>query len=299
MSHGDHVSSPPAGFTVLAHTPTCEVAAMGNARKKIYGVQFHPEVVHTPQGARILKNFLFAIAGCTGGWSMKGFIEEAVGTIRCEVKDGKAVVTAEKAGQGLSFEADKVLVAVGRKPNTAGLNLEAAGVTLDARGRVEVDAELRTKAAGIWALGDLVSGPMLAHKAEAEANLLAERIAGHKVPPMNHDLVPGVVYTSPEVAGVGLTEKMARERGMELKVGKSFYAANGLALASDAAEGYAKVISEKGTDRLLGVQIVGAGASELIAEAVAHLEYGGSAEDIALCVHAHPTLSEVLKAAAE
>ncbi len=217
----------------------------------------------------------------------------------CEVKDGRAVVTAEKGGQGLSFEADKVLVAVGRRPNTAGLNLEAAGVTLDAKGRVETDAGLRTKAAGVWAIGDLVAGPMLAHKAEAEAHLVAERIAGHKALPLDHDNIPGVVYTSPEAASAGLTEKMAKERGLEVKVGKSFYAANGRALASDAADGYAKVISDKATDRLLGVQIVGASASELIAEAVAHLEYGGSAEDIALCVHAHPTLSEVLKAAAQ
>ncbi|MFA5257383.1 MAG: FAD-dependent oxidoreductase, partial [Opitutales bacterium] len=217
----------------------------------------------------------------------------------CEVKNGKAVVTAQKGDKTLTFEADKVLVSVGRRPNTAGLNLEAAGVTLDARGRIETDAQLRTKAAGIWAIGDLAAGPMLAHKAAAEARQVAERIAGRTVPALNYDLVPGVVYTSPEVASAGLTERTAKERGIEYKVGKSYYAANGRALASDAADGYAKVLSDKATDKLLGVQIVGAGASELIAEAVAHMEYGGSAEDIALCVHAHPTLSEVLKAAAE
>ncbi|MBN1404387.1 MAG: dihydrolipoyl dehydrogenase [Opitutales bacterium] len=217
----------------------------------------------------------------------------------CEVKDGNAIVSAEKGGNAITFETDKVLVSVGRRPNTAKLGLEEAGVTLDEKGRVETDAELRTKAAGIWAIGDLVAGPMLAHKAEAEARLVAERIAGRKAPPLNHELIPGVVYTSPEVAGAGLTETQAKARGIEVKVGKAYYAANGRALASDAADGFAKLISDKASERLLGVQIVGQSASELIAEAVAHMEYGGSAEDIALCVHAHPTLSEVLKAAAE
>lgn len=216
-----------------------------------------------------------------------------------EVRDGTAMLSAEQKGQGLLVEADKVLVSVGRKPNTAGLGLEEAGVELDAKGRVAVDETLRTKAEGIWALGDVVAGPMLAHKAEAEGRAVAERIAGKPFPKVDFDLVPGVVYTSPELASVGLSERTARERGLTVKTAKAYYAANGRALAGDAADGFAKVVADAETDRLLGVQIVGASASEIIAEAAAHMEYGGSAEDIALTVHAHPTLSEVLKAAAE
>ena len=215
------------------------------------------------------------------------------------VTDGAAVLSAEKAGQPVLLEANRVLVAVGRRPNTANLGLSEAGVALDPKGRVVVDTALRTKAAGVWAIGDAVAGPMLAHKAEAEGVAVAERIAGKTVPPLDFDRVPGVIYTSPELASVGLTEKAAKERGFEVKVGKAYYAANGRALASDASDGFAKVVSDAKTEKLLGVQIVGASASELIAEAAAHLEYGGSAEDIALTVHAHPTLSEVLKAAAE
>jgi dihydrolipoamide dehydrogenase len=212
---------------------------------------------------------------------------------------GVATVTVDKAGQTLSFDAEKVLVCVGRKPNYSGLNLEAAGVELDSRLRIAVDAELRTKAANIWAVGDIVPGPMLAHKAEAEGKAVAERIAGHVELPIDADLVPGVVYTNPEMASVGITEKTAKERGLDVKIGKSFYMANGRAVSSDATDGFAKVISDAKTDRLLGVQIVGASASEIIGEAAAHMVYGGSAEDIALTVHAHPTLSEVLRAAAE
>lgn len=213
--------------------------------------------------------------------------------------DEVVTVTAEKNGQPFTIQTDKVLVCVGRKPNYSGLNLEAAGVELDAKLRVVVDAELRTKAAGIWAIGDIVSGPMLAHKAEAEGKAVAERIAGHYALPIDADLVPGVVYTSPEIASVGITEKTAKERGIDIKISKSFYMANGRAVANDSTDGFAKIISDAKTDKLLGVQIVGASASELIAEAAAHMEYGGSVEDIALTVHAHPTLSEVLRAASE
>jgi len=215
------------------------------------------------------------------------------------VKDGVATLTAEKAGQALSIEADKVLVSIGRKPNTSNLGLADAGVAVDAKNRVAVDAELHTLVPGIWAVGDAINGPMLAHKAEAEGVAVAERIAGKFFPALNYDLVPGVIYTSPELASVGLTEKAAKERGFEVRAGKAFYGANGRALAADVSDGFAKIVSDAKTERLLGVQIVGASASEIIAEAAAHLEYGGSAEDIALTVHAHPTLAEVLKAAAE
>jgi dihydrolipoamide dehydrogenase len=215
------------------------------------------------------------------------------------ILDDVATLTAEKNGQPLTLQADKVLVAVGRKPNYAGLDLETAGVTLDGRLRIVTDPELRTKAEGIWAIGDITSGPMLAHKAEAEGKAVAERIAGRTALPLNPDTVPGVVYTNPEMASVGLTENTAKEKGLEVRIGKSYYMANGRAVAGDVTDGFAKVIAEAGTDRLLGVQIVGASASEIIAEAAAHLEYGGSAEDITLTTHAHPTLAEVLRSAAE
>jgi dihydrolipoamide dehydrogenase len=215
------------------------------------------------------------------------------------LKDGVATLTAEKAGAPVSIEADKVLVCVGRKPASGGLGLESASVALDPKGRVIVDKDLRTTSPAIWAIGDLVPGPMLAHKAEADGRAVAERLAGKVALPVDYDLVPGVVYTSPEMASVGLTEKAAKDRGIGVKIGKSYYAANGRAVAGGATDGFAKVISDEKTDRLVGVQIVGASASEIIAEACAHMEYGGSAEDIALTVHAHPTLSEVLKAAAE
>ena len=215
------------------------------------------------------------------------------------VVGGVATLSAQKAGEQLSIAADKVLVCVGRKPNSSGLGLESVGVALDPKGRVIVDAQLRTTNPSVWAIGDLVAGPMLAHKAEAEGRAVAERIAGKTALPVNYDLVPGVVYSSPEMASVGLTEKAAKERGVAAKVRKSYYAANGRAVACGATDGFAKIISDAETDRLVGVQIVGASASELIAEVCAHLEYGGSAEDISLTVHAHPTLSEVLKAAAE
>lgn len=215
------------------------------------------------------------------------------------ILDDVATLTAEKNGQPLTLQADKILVCVGRKPNYDGLDLETAGVTLDGRLRIVTDPELRTKAEGIWAIGDVTSGPMLAHKAEAEAKAVAERIAGRTALPLNPDYIPGVVYTNPEMASVGLTENAAKEKGIEVKVGKSYYMANGRAVASDATDGFVKVLSDAKTDQLLGVQIVGAAASEIIAEAVTHLEYGGSAEDIALTTHAHPTLSEVLRTAAE
>lgn len=213
-------------------------------------------------------------------------------------KSGKKIfVTAEKDGKELEFEADKVLVAVGRRPYTDGLGLDKAGVKLDERGRIEIDNQFRTSASGIYAIGDVVKGAMLAHKAEEEAVAVVELIAG-KAGHVNYDAIAGIVYTSPEIASVGLGEDAAKEKGIEITVGKFPFAANGRAIANDATDGLVKVIADKKTDRLLGVQIIGAGAGELIAEAVAHLEYGGSAEDIARTVHAHPTLSEALKEAA-
>lgn len=208
----------------------------------------------------------------------------------------KAVLKAERNGKELTFPADRILVAVGRRAFSQDLGLEDVGIVPDRSGRVETDAELRTRVKSIHAIGDLVAGPMLAHKAEEEGVAVAERIAG-RAGHVNYGVIPNVIYTEPEVAGVGLTEAQAREKGLEVKVGKFPFAANGRALATGATEGLAKVVADAGTDRILGVQIVGRNASELIAEAVAHMEYGGSAEDLARTVHAHPTLSEAVKEA--
>ena len=208
----------------------------------------------------------------------------------------KGVLTAEREGKKLEFPADKVLVAVGRRPYTDSLGLEQAGVQLDDKKRVKVDAHLRTNVAGVWAIGDVVAGPMLAHKAEEDGVAVAEWIAG-KAGHVNWDLVPAIVYTEPEVASVGLGEDAAKARGLAVNVGKFNFAANGRAIAADATDGYVKIIADAKTDKILGAQILGHGAGELISEIVTHLEYGGSAEDLGRTIHAHPTMSEAVKEA--
>lgn len=213
-------------------------------------------------------------------------------------KDGKTVLlTAEKEGKVLEFPADKIIICVGRKPYTEGLGLEAVGIERDKQGRIITDEHFRTNVPNIYAIGDVIKGPMLAHKAEEEGVALAEMIAG-KAGHINYNIIPNIIYTNPELASVGISEQEAKEQNRAIKVGKFPFAANGRALASDAGEGFVKIISDAKTDRILGVQIIGSHASELIAPAVAHMEYGGSAEDMARTIAAHPTLSEVLKEAA-
>lgn len=212
-------------------------------------------------------------------------------------KKNKLVVSAEQKGKAVEFSGDKVLVAVGRVPVIENLGLEAAGVQLTDRKRIKVDAEFKTTAAGIYAIGDVVDGPMLAHKAEEEGIACVERIAG-KAGHVNYDVIPNVIYIEPEIAGVGLTETEAKKRGIDYKVGKFNVAANGRAIAGDATDGVVKILADAKTDRVLGAQIISKNASELIGEIVAHMEYGGSAEDIGRTVHAHPTLSESIKEAA-
>jgi dihydrolipoamide dehydrogenase len=208
----------------------------------------------------------------------------------------KGLLTAERDGKKLEFPADKVLVAVGRRPYTDGLGLDRAGVQLDEKKRIKVDAHLATTAPGIWAIGDVVAGPMLAHKAEEDGVAVAEWIAG-KAGHIDWNLVPAIVYTSPEVASVGLGEDAAKAAGRAVAIGKFNFAANGRAIANGTTDGYVKIIADAKTDKILGAQILGAGAGELISEIVTHMEYGGSAEDLGRTIHAHPTMSEAVKEA--
>lgn len=210
---------------------------------------------------------------------------------------GKAILSAEKNGEAIEIEADKVLVAVGRKPYTDRLGLETVGIETDDKGRIPVGEHFKTSAEGIYAIGDVIPGPMLAHKAEEEAVACVELIAG-QAGHVNYDVIPNVIYTEPEIASVGLTEAAAKDAGIEFKSGKFNFAGNGRAIATDATDGFVKVTACKKTDRILGVQIIAKSASELIAAAVTHMEYGGSAEDLGRTIHAHPTLSEAMKEAA-
>jgi dihydrolipoamide dehydrogenase len=215
-------------------------------------------------------------------------------------KSGKgASVTFEpvKGGDAETVEADAVLIATGRKPYTEGLGLSEAGVELDERGRVKTDGHLRTNVPGIYAIGDVVAGPMLAHKAEDEGVAVAEIIAG-QAGHVNYDVIPGVVYTSPEVASVGKTEEELKKAGVAYKSGKFPFTANGRARAMQHTDGFVKVLADKETDRVLGVHIVGFGAGEMIHEAAVLMEFGGSSEDLARTCHAHPTMSEAVKEAA-
>ncbi len=200
-------------------------------------------------------------------------------------------------GAGEEITADIVLVAVGRKPFTDGLGLETVGVVKDERGRVKTDAHFQTNVPGIYAIGDVIAGPMLAHKAEDEGSVLAEMLAGQSGH-IDYNLIPGVVYTHPEIANVGQTEDQLKAAGVQYKAGKFPFSANGRARAMNATEGFVKILADARTDKVLGVHIIGPEAGTLIAEAVAVMEFGGSAEDIARTCHAHPTLEEAVKEAA-
>lgn len=214
------------------------------------------------------------------------------------VEESGVTLTLEGANNEQSeLRCDQVLVAVGRRPFHEGLNLEAVGVTLDERGRIKVDDELRTSVPGIYAVGDVTAGPMLAHKAEEEGVAVAERLAGQPGH-VSYQSIPNVIYTSPELASAGLTEEQVKERGLEPRVGRFLFRPNGRAKALGEQEGMVKLIADAHTDRLLGAHVVGSRASELIAELVLALEFKASSEDVARTCHAHPTLSEVVKEAA-
>jgi dihydrolipoamide dehydrogenase len=214
-----------------------------------------------------------------------------------KVDDKGVELQGVQGDKKVSYSAEIVLVAVGRKPFTTGLGLDTAGVKLTERGRIAVDAHGQTNLPGVYAIGDVVDGPMLAHKAHEDGVAVAERIAG-KPGHVNYDIIPGVIYTAPEAASVGLTEEQAKEKGIAVKVGKFAFTANGRAIAVDQTEGFAKIVADAKTDRVLGAHIVAGNASELIAETVLLMEYSGSSEDLARTIHAHPTMSEAVKEAA-
>ncbi len=215
------------------------------------------------------------------------------------VKSGKEVVVdyADSAGKAQSVTVDKLIVSIGRVPNTAVLNAAAVGLKLDERGFVAIDDHCKTNLTGVWAVGDVVRGPMLAHKADEEGVAVAQRIAG-KYGHVDFNTVPWVIYTSPEIAWVGKTEQQVKAEGIEYRTGSIPFMANCRARALGDTTGFVKFIADKKTDRILGVHVIGPMASELIAEAVVAMEFGASSEDIAMICHAHPSLSEAMKEAA-
>ena len=218
---------------------------------------------------------------------------------KVEASETGAVVTVEKAkgGAAETIEADIVLVAIGRRAVTDGLGLADVGVALDGKGRVEVDAHYATNIEGIYAIGDVIAGPMLAHKAEDEGVALAEILAG-QAGHVNYGVIPAVIYTWPEVAGIGKIEEELKAEGVDYVVGKFPFSANGRARAMNATDGFVKILADRKTDRLLGAHILGPDAGTLIAELATAMEFGASAEDVARICHAHPTLSEAVKEAA-
>jgi dihydrolipoamide dehydrogenase len=214
-----------------------------------------------------------------------------------KIDNGRATATATKGNEELKFEADKVLVSVGRRPFAEGVGAEKIGVEVDEKKRIKIDNHFRTNVEGIYAIGDVIAGPMLAHKASDEGIACVEIIAG-KAGHVNYDAIPGIIYTNPELAGVGLTEEQAKEKGIDYRTGKFPFRATGRAVANDDLEGMVKFVADAKTDRILGAHILQHAASELIAEAVSVIEFGGSSEDLGRTTHSHPTLSEAVKEAA-
>ena len=227
---------------------------------------------------------------------IKFHLEVKVENVRKKTK-GVVVTTSNKDGKKLDFDCDVVLIAVGRKPNTKNLNLEKIGINLDNKKRIKVDKKYQTNIKNIFAIGDVIEGPMLAHKAEEEGISVAETIAG-QAGHVNYDVIPGVIYTTPEVATVGKTEEQLKENQIVYKVGKFSFMANSRAKAINEAEGFVKILADSKTDKVLGVHMIGPHAGEMIAEMSLAMEFGASSEDIARTCHAHPTFSEAVKEAA-
>src|SRR5437870_3952851 len=222
-------------------------------------------------------------------------LETKVSAIK--IDNGRVTATAAKGNEELKFEADRVLVSVGRKPFSEGLGAEKVGVEFDEKKRIKVDEHFKTNVDGIYAIGDVIAGQMLAHKAEDEGIAGVERIAG-KDGHINYDAIAGIMYTNAELAGVGLTEDQAKEKGIDYRVGRVPFRANARAIVNDDLDGIVKFVAEAKTDRILGAHILQHAASELIAEAVSVIEFGGSSEDIGRTTHSHPTLSEAVREAA-
>ena len=214
-----------------------------------------------------------------------------------EIVDGKVKVFYKDSKGEQEITVDKLIVAVGRRPQTQGLLADDSGVKLDQRGFIEVDIQCKTAAAGVYAIGDSVRGPMLAHKASEEGVMVADIIAGHHAQ-MNYDVIPSIIYTHPEMAWVGKTEQELKAEGVKIKVGKFPFAASGRAMASNETDGFVKIIADEETDRVLGVHMVGAIASELISQGAIAMEFCSTAEDLQLMCFAHPTVSEAVHEAA-
>jgi dihydrolipoamide dehydrogenase len=212
-------------------------------------------------------------------------------------KGGVTVEYTDSQGAAQKLECDKLIVSIGRVPNTDGLGADAVGLKVDARGFVEADDHCRTNLPNVYAIGDVVRGPMLAHKAEDEGVMVAELIAGQK-PHIDYDCIPWIIYTSPEIAWVGKSEQQARAEGLEVRTGQFPFSVNARALGINEPVGFVKIVADARTDRVLGMHIIHARASDLIQEGVTVMEFKGASEDIARIVHGHPTLSEVVKEAA-
>tara|TARA_Y100000816_G_C26057508_1_gene555033 strand:+ start:40 stop:1440 length:1401 start_codon:yes stop_codon:yes gene_type:complete len=227
---------------------------------------------------------------------IKFHMQNKVETIK-KNNSGAIVVTSDKDGKKNNFDCDVVLISVGRKPNTEGLNLESIGIELDTKNRIKTNKNFQTNLDNIFAIGDVIVGPMLAHKAEDEGIAVAENIAGQSGH-VNYNTIPGVIYTSPEVATVGKTEEQLKEEKIDYKIGKFSFMANSRAKAIDDTEGFIKILAEAKTDKVLGAHLIGPHAGELIAEICVAMEFGASSEDIARTCHAHPTFSEAVKEAA-
>ena len=251
-----------------------------------------------------LPTFLGAVDQQIAKEAHKAFVKQGlkielgvkVGGIK-NTKKAVSIAYTDAKGGAQTLTVDKLIVSIGRVPNTAGLNAEAVDLKLDERGAIEVDANCRTNVAGVWAVGDVVRGPMLAHKAEEEGVAVAERIAGQHGH-VDLDLVPWVIYTSPEIAWVGKNEQQLKEQGIAFKAGTFPFLANGRARALGDTTGMVKMLADATTDEILGVHVVGPMASELIAEACVAMAFKASSEDIARICHAHPSLSESTKEAA-
>ena len=228
---------------------------------------------------------------------VKFMLGKKVTAVETTARSAKITVEPAAGGEPETITADRALISIGRRPYTNGLGLEALGVRLDNRGCIMVDDNFQTNIPGIFAIGDVITGPMLAHKAEDEGVAVAELLVGQKGH-VNYDVIPNVIYTYPEVASVGKTEEQLKEAGIEYNSGKFPFTANGRAKINRTTDGFVKVLADKSTDKILGVHIIGPDAGTMIAEAAVIMEFGGSAEDLARTCHAHPTLNEAVKEAA-